>query len=1426
MPDLVLEQYPAPGEHKLFFRGDTVKFVLSLGSPAKGKAFLRSNLGHADTRHDEIVAHVADNAPLRFQDWHDRRMSQVDDYTFALEVALNQVGHFLAKCCFFPEGSDEPVWPGADITNINVEPADLCCGNSVYCAFVRQFGPNAQRAASPAAPGLAPGQAERLDQLGYTLIPPSGTFRDLAAELDFIIHKLKCGVVHLLPVNPTPTVYGKMGRFGSPYAALDFTAVDPSLAEFDTSATPLEQFIELVDQIHARRAKVVIDIAINHTGWASKLHETHPEWFVRKEDGTFVSPGAWGVVWGDLNELNKERQGLWSYLADVFLIWCERGVDGFRCDAGYMIPFRAWEFIVAKVKREYPDTIFFLEGLGGDTAITLKLLNEANMSWAYSELFQNYSRGEVESYIRHAHAISRADGLMTHYAETHDNNRLAATSETYAKMRTALAALASSNGAFGFTNGVEWFAKEKIDVHEAKALNWGCPDNQVDHISRLNSLLLACPAFHDDTTLDVIDSQHPQVVAFRRLDASRQNPVMVLINLDCDNHSTATWRKDDHPFVTQAAFDLLSGKRHLLSMGEGKFALVLAPGQAVCLCDRADSLKAVDELERAPAKNNVRVGFQQAKAMALDLLCWRNRSNILANEDVDAAGRSLLENPELFFSTLFDPDVPLPFVRWNWPEDLNRQVLLPPGHALLILSPLRFQATIVDDGRILVRRDSLRDVEGRHFCFLPGLPASARHKPLTLKARVYMGGESSRRASQLLLLASKSDSLPMTLANQDLRGAPRTMLLTNGRGGMCRPNLRWGELQSRYDCLLAANLNPDHPEDRHVLWTRCRAWLLLQARSEEVAIDCTSNFLLNAGGGGTWNFDIPVGNGLFVPLAFSLSPVEGRNAVVLRAWRKEGSKSSILSDNVPVKLILRPDVESRGFHELTKAYTGPEASFPGAVNPARNGFSFKPGPAELQINSSKGRFHHEPEWRYNNHLPQDSGRGLEASFDLFSPGYFEIDLAGGEMVEIVGQALAAQEGAKLAFATKVDLKPALRAASDNVGKILERALRQFVVRRGALKTVVAGYPWFLDWGRDTLICVRGLVAAGMLADTRKILAQFAEFAQDGTLPNMIQGANASNRDTTDAPLWLFTACADYLAASGDTAFLEAPLSGGRTILSALESIAAGYLKGTPNGIKVDPESLLVYSPPHFTWMDTNFPAGTPREGYPVEIQALWHAALRFLAANSDSRNWMALASQVKASIRRHFVRVDQEHLSDCLHCEGFVPAAAAIPDDHLRPNQLFAITLGALDEKGLVLAVLESAASLLVPGAIRTLADRPVKYPLPINGPSGLLNDPVRPYWGQYEGDEDTRRKPAYHNGTAWTWPFPSYCEAYYMAYGEPGVKTARAILSSALLPLREGCFGQLPEIVDGNYPHAQRGCDAQAWGVTELYRVWKLLNR
>ena len=161
------------------------------------------------------------------------------------------------------------------------------------------------------------------------------------------------------------------------------------------------------------------------------------------------------------------------------------------------------------------------------------------------------------------------------------------------------------------------------------------------------------------------------------------------------------------------------------------------------------------------------------------------------------------------------------------------------------------------------------------------------------------------------------------------------------------------------------------------------------------------------------------------------------------------------------------------------------------------------------------------------------------------------------------------------------------------------------------------------------------------------------------------------------------------------------------------------------------------------------------------------------------------------------------------------------PTTRCGPTSCLPLTLGAVQDRTVAERVLTACQELIVPGAIRSLADRPVHPELPIVHNGALVNNPARPYAGEYGGDEDTRRKPAYHNGTAWTWVFPSFCEAWADCFGADACETALAWLGSSSRLIDNGCVGHMPEIVDGDAPHHARGCDAQAWGVSELLRVW-----
>jgi starch synthase (maltosyl-transferring) len=1429
--DIVLQE-PAPGQHLLRFRGDTQTFTLSLGRIEKGNAWLRTNIGYADIARDEIIREVNHDIPSLGRDWFDIPMKQVNDQHFKVTLPLCDIGHFQAKCFFLKEGEADPVWPEGPNTIINVEPADTCCANIIYNAFVRQFGPNKAGAGVP--PPLEKECIKALDRDSYTVIPPSGTFRGLIKNLDFIVGELGCRILQLLPVHPTPTTYARMGRFGSPFAALSFTAVDSAQAEFDPRATPLEQFIELVDAVHERHAKVFIDIAINHTGWGARLHETHPEWLIRNPEGQIEVPGAWGVRWDDLTSLDYTHRDLWQYMADIFLKWCRRGVDGFRCDAGYMIPVPVWKYIVATVRTRYPETVFFLEGLGGKISVTREILDSANFNWAYSELFQNYDRNQIESYLPEAMEISRGEGITVHFAETHDNVRLAARSKTFARMRTALCALFSHSGAFGFANGVEWFATEKINVHNAPSLNWGAEINQVNHIRRLNRLLKTHPAFHDRTEMKLVQQGDGNHVALLRHHIPSGKRLLIVANLDETNPTRGAWDAGDTGMDVPILVDLLTQKEITISERNKERTVLLDPGQVLCLTADPGDIERVRNAAPKAFSLPDRIKKQCLRAKALDVFRFYHRLGDLGKFDPDHAARQLAKDPVEFCRSLNPFSREPRVVTWKWRRDVKREVMLPPDHFLLVCANISFRAQILDNERTVGHEASLPRADGSFFALFPPLPSPKNHRSCILKLSIYTPGRCEHVDAPLLFLSpAKEARVKKSFHHSELLRQPLLFLDTNARGGMLRAPVSWGKPGSRYDALLAANLQPEFPEDRWIMFARCRAWILFQGYSQEICLDCLDSFRLEENGRGVWRYHIPAGQGEHIPLTIDVEMVSGENAVRLIFCRHPAQeKKRNLADWKAVRLILRPDIEDRNFHETTKAYAGPEHRWPGAVTTQNNGFVFTPEPNRtLCVRISGGHFVWQPEWNYMVHRSIEAQRGLDPDSDLFSPGYFSVFLKGGEAVELTAKIPGIPEQKDLPKQPAEMYIEEVSAFEEHTWCRLDEALTQaidhYVVKRGSLKTVIAGYPWFLDWGRDAMIFVRGLIAAGKTEDARAVLKQFGQFERDGTLPNVLMGKNAGNRDTSDASLWFFTACADLVSAEGNDAFLDT-LCGSRSVRRILISMGHALIAGTPNGIRMDPKSGLLFSPSHFTWMDTNHPAGTPREGYPIEIQALWYHTLSFLHRIDPRRTgnkWGDMAQTVQTSILDLFILKKEQYLSDCLHARSGETANHAVQDDALRPNQLFAVTLGAVIDKSVCRNILAACEELLVPGAIRSLADRPVSRPLAIVHKGKGVNDPYHPYQGKYEGDEDTHRKPAYHNGTAWTWLLPLFCEAWAQVYGKKGKETARAWLASSTRLISAGCAGHVPEILDGNFPHTQRGCDAQAWGASELLRVWLKLK-
>jgi predicted glycogen debranching enzyme len=1419
---------PAPGERLARFVGDKITFTLRTGKKSGGgnlRALLRTNLGRAAARRREIIAAHAGAAVVANSSWRDVPMQRTAD-GWSVELPLAEVGYFKAKAYLLDEKNWQHWSDGSD-AGISVHPNFARTANTIYCAFTRLFG-DTKNLASTADEKLE-AQLKSLEARGYATLPPSGKFRDLAKQLPFIVQKLGCRIIHLLPVHPTPTTYARFGRFGSPYAALDLTAVDPALVEFDQRTTGIGQFCELTSAAHALGAHVFIDIVINHTGWGSTLQENHPEFFLKKPDGEFASPGAWGTVWEDLVELEQHDVKLWDLIADSLLVWCRRGVDGFRCDAGYKIPTAAWQYVIARVQEEFPETIFLLEGLGGSWDATESLLTEGGMQWAYSELFQNYSGKEVAWYLDYANRQNERVGGYVHYSETHDNDRLAKKGRAWSLLRNRLCALTSPSGGFGFTCGVEWLATEKIRVHGNTGLNWDAEENIVPELAQLNRLISDHPCFFDGAKLTRLSAPDSPVYALLRESAEGKDAVLILVNTDATGSNLFALAPDDPRIqILNYKFDLVGGLQPLLDRQSGEIIFPLAAGACHCLAptERPLGLNG-DEYRRARAQAAFALESLNkiVPAETVDGLDWRRLAEQVARSPKNFLAAAAEFAARVAKTTLADliaevaagkifPRV----VDWT-PLDARRVTPVPPGHWLLVEDSTPFRATLEirnPESGIQNPAEHVQSIAvgDRHVaCFAPRETAAEAELILERHA------EASQKisASIRFLPVHPQTSIPHPRPT-DL------VLLTNGRGGMARLCADLGRVNSKYDCALGANLHPSLPVDRHVFVKRLRVWV--NADGFLSPLDFKNLAAFRAGSPAVWHFVANAGDGRTVEIELRAEMLENENTVVFRFSRptEKLARGKQLPADADVRLTVRVDVEDRNFHCETKRNAGADFHFSSNTRllEQKTGFAFTPASdRKLFVFADAGAYHAQPEWCENVPHPVEQTRGQTGGGDAYSPGWFEIPLAKGAEVALT-----------LTAETSDLPRPAQRGKGRGEGhdnsfeQQLEFAAKQFVVRRDGFKTVIAGYPWFLDWGRDSLICARGLLAAGLTDEVRQILLTFAKFEKDGTLPNTIHGNDVSNRDTSDAPLWFAVVCEDL----ADGKFYQTVVDAdGRTIAGVLASIAENYARGTPNGIRMDADSALIWSPSHFTWMDTNHPAGTPREGYPVEIQALWIRLLRQLekiSAKAGQKKWRDLADHAAASFEKLFWVEEKGWFADALLGKANVIARDATRDDALRSNCLFAVSLGLVTGERAQRCVAAAEKFLVIPGALRTLAPLPVSVPLAIYRDGQLLNHPNEPYWPRYEGDEDTRRKPAYHNGTAWTWTFPTFCEALARAwdFSPAALTAAKSYLGSAEKLLNEGCLGQLPEILDGDAPHAQRGCDAQAWGATEALRVWKFL--
>ena len=526
----------------------------------------------------------------------------------------------------------------------------------------------------------------------------------------------------------------------------------------------------------------------------------------------------------------------------------------------------------------------------------------------------------------------------------------------------------------------------------------------------------------------------------------------------------------------------------------------------------------------------------------------------------------------------------------------------------------------------------------------------------------------------------------------------------------------------------------------------------------------------------------------------TIAMIQGENTTVLIY--------DVLKAKSTFSLELLPLYAVRGYHSLLHAndHINRDAVFTDHILKTK---SYEGSP-DIYIKAPGADHQANPDWFYHFNYAIEKYRGQDFEEDLFSYGCLSVQLKKGDSLGII----ISTEDPAGKEAHELLAKESLRRQSllnnqpgDKTIQQLALAADQFIVKRGDdLKTIIAGYHWFTDWGRDTMISLPGLcLCTGRYSDAKKILAAFAESVSEGMLPNRFQdNGEAPEYNNVDGTLWYFIAVHKYLQATNDKKFVLA------RILPVLKDIIQWHYNGTRYHIHVDDDELLYSGEAgvQLTWMDAKVGdwVVTPRTGKAVEIQALWYNALRIFAALLEMNKEKAAADkmngkaeQVKTSFLNKFWNAADGYLYDVVDGDH--------KDASLRPNQLFAVSLPFTLLEGKqahsVLKIVEQ--KLYTPVGLRTLPADDNRYV------------------GVYGGDQ-LKRDSSYHQGTAWSWLLGAYVDSIIKVKAEKS--KAKKVIQNFKYHLEEGCIGSVAEIFDADAPHHPRGCMAQAWGVAEILRV------
>ena len=644
----------------------------------------------------------------------------------------------------------------------------------------------------------------------------------------------------------------------------------------------------------------------------------------------------------------------------------------------------------------------------------------------------------------------------------------------------------------------------------------------------------------------------------------------------------------------------------------------------------------------------------------------------------------------------------------------------------------------------------------------------------------------------------------------------REWLETNGLGGFASSTIM-GLNTRRYHGLLTAATRP--PVGRLVLLSKLEETLTIDGRRYELSANQYAGVVHPQG----YKYQVEFRLDPFpifiyeiegIRIEKSVFMIQGENSTVIQyefqfpspQKQTDGEEAGFISTPSAILFAVRPLIAFRDYHSTTHEN--------GALNPHVQSedhltsvapYGDLPG---LYVAHDTGEVDATGYWYRNFEYQAEQERGLDFTEDLFSPFVLRFELKNGTRLSVIASTerreIARADEYRRAEILRREILKRAAGSDDELMQTLVTASDQFIVARENCKTVIAGYHWFSDWGRDTMIALPGLTLVMGRADVaRGVLLEFARFVNCGMLPNRFPDAGETPEyNTVDATLWFFEAVRALVEYTSDYEFVR------ENLYEVLTDIIDWHLRGTRYNIHVDVDGLLASGEEgvQLTWMDARVDGRviTPRQGKPVEIQALWYNALCIMrqlaeAFGDEARGmeYAKLAAKARASFNRLFWNEETSCLYDCVNGDE--------RDSSIRPNQILSISLTnsmLAEEKALrVIEVVER--ELLTPYGLRSLAP----------------GDPR--YCGRYEGSPSSRDA-VYHQGAVWVWLMGPFITAYTKTHGHSKESRERAArwLKNFQSHMNEAGLGQISEILDGDEPHTPRGCIAQAWSVAELLRA------